>query len=52
MDGEFAVAEVEGLFAGFVEAGAVRGGELDAVLDDGEAGCCEADSRFRIPDSG
>ena len=38
MNGQFAFAEVIGLFAGFDEAGAGGGRELEAVLNDGEGG--------------
>ena len=51
MDRQFAVAEVEGLLASFVETGAVGGGQLDAVLDDGEAGCGSPDTGCRVVDA-
>lgn len=38
VDGEFALAVVVGLFAGFDETGAGGGGGLEAVLNDGECG--------------
>lgn len=36
VEGEFAAAEVVGLFAGFREAGALVRGELNTILDDGQ----------------
>ena len=42
VDGEFAFAEMVGLFAGFDKTGAIGIGETQAVLDDGKGGeaCC------------